>query len=35
MEDEYYSKKGGCDLKAMVIAAVLGGILGLILSWFE
>lgn len=35
MEEDYYSKKGGCDLKAMVIAAVLGGIIGLIMSLLE
>ena len=35
MEEDYYSKKGGCDLKAMVIASIIGGIIGLILSWLE
>ena len=35
MEEDYYSKKGGCDLKAMVIAAILGGIIGLIMSLLE
>lgn len=35
MGQDYYSKKGGCDLKAMVIAAILGGIIGLIMSLLE
>lgn len=28
--DDYYKNKGGCDVKAMLIAAVLASILSLI-----
>jgi hypothetical protein len=30
--DDYYGKKGGCDIKAVVIIAALTAILSLILS---
>lgn len=32
MEEDYYSKKGGCDLKAIVITIVLAAVLSIILS---